>query len=68
MIKLLDILFENNQVNLNYFQQILNQSGGLSISNRKYFQDIINSIKKQGDVATPKQFILLQKLKKGNFK
>jgi hypothetical protein len=69
MIKLIDLLFENEnkKVSTTYFQQTLNNSS-LSAKNRKYIQDIINSVKKAGDMATPKQHDILQRLKTGNFK
>jgi len=59
---------ENKSVNPKYFQQILNNSNGISISSRKYFQDIINSVIKQNNLATPRQYDLLQRLKRGDFK
>jgi hypothetical protein len=59
---------ENKPINPKYFQQILDKSNGLSISNRKYFQDIINSVIKQNNLATPRQYDLLQRLKIGDFK
>lgn len=58
---------ENIPINPKFFQQILDKSN-ISISNRKYFQNIINSIIKQNNSATPKQHELLQKLKTGDFK
>ena len=53
---------------IKHFQQTLNQSNGLSILNRKYFQDIIDSIKKQNGIATKRQLDILQKMKTGNLK
>ena len=67
MIKLIDLLFENQTVSTTYFQQILNNSR-LSPENRKYFQGIIDSVKKAGDIATPKQYAILQRLKTGDFR
>ena len=59
---------ENQQIkNINYYQQILDQSNGLSITQRQYFQKIINSIKKQNNKVTPRQHDLLQRIKSGNF-
>jgi len=67
MIKLMDLL-ENMEIkNLNYFQQILDQSK-FSPSSRKYLQGVIDSVKKQNNLATPKQFNILQRLKTGDFK
>jgi hypothetical protein len=34
---------------------------------RNYLQGIINSVKKQNSLATPKQFDILQRLKTGDF-
>ena len=59
---------ENKSINPKYFQQILDKSNGISISNRKYFQSIIDSVIKQNNLATPRQYDLLQRLKKGDFK
>jgi hypothetical protein len=53
---------------IKHFQQTLDQSNGLSILNRKYFQDIIDSIKKQNGIATEKQLAKLQRMVKGDFK
>jgi hypothetical protein len=67
MIKLMDLL-ENMEIkNPNYFQQILDQSK-FSPSSRKYLQGVIDSVKKQNNLATPKQFNILQRLKTGDFK
>jgi hypothetical protein len=67
MIKLMDLL-ENMEIkNLNYFQQILDQSK-FSPSSRKYLQGVIDSVKKQNNLATPSQFNILQRLKNGDFK
>ena len=61
-------LLENMEIkNLNYFQQILDQSK-FSPSSRKYLQGVIDSVKKQNNLATPKQFNILQRLKTGDFK
>jgi len=71
MIKLTDILLENEFVeikNIDYYKQILDKSNGLSIDNRKFFNSLINSIKKQNNKATQKQFKMLQRLKSGDFK
>jgi hypothetical protein len=71
MIKLIDILLENEFVeikNIDYYKQILDKSNGLSIDNRKFFNSLINSIKKQNNKATQKQFKMLQRLKSGDFK
>lgn len=68
-IKNFNKINENQQIqNINYYQQILDQSNGLSITQRQYFQKIINSIKKQKNIVTPRQHDLLQRIKSGNFK
>jgi hypothetical protein len=69
MIKLIDLLFEdeNKTVSITYFQQTLNTSSLLA-KDRKYIQGIIDSVKKAGGIATPKQYDILQRLKTGDFK
>lgn len=67
MIKLLDILFENFEVkNIDYYQKLLNMSN-ISPSTFKYFQDVINSVRKQNGKATEKQWRILQRIKTGEF-
>jgi hypothetical protein len=71
MIKLIDLLNESPNIeikNLDFYQQVLDKSNGLSISNRQFFQKITNSIKKQNNLATPRQFDILKRLKNGDFK
>ena len=46
MIKLVDLLFEDKKVSTNFYQQVLDKSNGVSISSRKYFQSVIDSVKK----------------------
>jgi len=70
-MKLIDILKEVAIVdvpNPDYFKQVLDQSNGLSPSSRKYIQKIIDSVKKNGNVASKRQYDILQRLKKGDFK
>jgi len=66
MIKLVDLLLEDQKVSTDHYQQILDRSNGLSNSNKQFFQSIINSVKKRGGMATPKQLDALQRLKTGN--
>jgi predicted KAP-like P-loop ATPase len=47
--------------NIDYYQQVLNQSR-LEPQNRRYFQSVINSIKKQNNLASPKQLVILKKI------
>ena len=47
MIKLVDLLFEDKEVNTNFYQQVLDKSNGVSISSRKYFQSVIDLVKKR---------------------
>jgi len=72
MIKLIDLLSENTDKieikNINYYQQMLNITNGLSISNRNFFQSLINTIKKQNNFATRRQYEQLLRLKSGDFK
>ena len=68
MIKLVDLLFEDKEVdNIDYYQQVLDKSNGVSISSRKYFQSVIDSVKKRGDKATPKQYDILERIRRGDF-
>jgi len=57
---------EHEIKNLNYFQQLLNTSQ-YSPSQRDFIQNVLNSIKKQNNLATNKQFDILQRLKTGDF-
>lgn len=66
MIKLVNLLLEDQKVSTDHYQQILDRSNGLSTSNRQFFQSVINSVKKRGGMATPKQLDALQRLKTGN--
>jgi len=52
--------------NIDFYQQVLNMNKYPSIQ-RNYLQGIINSVKKQNSLATPKQFDILQRLKTGDF-
>ena len=52
--------------NPDYFQQLLDMSR-YSHSQRKFLQDVINSVKRQNNLATDKQFDILQRLKTGDF-
>jgi DNA repair exonuclease SbcCD ATPase subunit len=66
MIKLVNLLLEDQKVSTDHYQQILDRSNGLSTSNRQFFQSVINSVKKRDGIATPKQLDALQRLKTGN--
>jgi hypothetical protein len=69
MIKLIDLL-ENVEIkNINYYQQLLDSydQRRLSIPSKQCYQKIIDSVKKRNNLATPKQFNLLQRLKTGDF-
>lgn len=50
--------------NIDYFQQLLNQTS-LSSKMKTLTQSVINSIKNQGGLASQNQFLILQKLKNG---
>jgi hypothetical protein len=52
--------------NPDYFQQLLDMSR-YSHSQRQFLQGVINSVKKQNNLATEKQFDILQRLKTGDF-
>jgi len=66
MIKLIDLLLEDKiKASSKHYQQVLDQSNGLSSTNKKFIQSVIDSVKKQGDMATPKQLEILKRLKAG---
>jgi hypothetical protein len=68
MIKLVDLLFEDKEVsNIDYYQQVLNISNGISPSSRTYFQSVIDSVKRRGNKATPRQYDILERIRKGDF-
>ena len=55
--------------NPEYFTQLLNtyDNKALPASNRKFYKDLIDTVKKQNGVVTERQYNELQRLKKGNF-
>ena len=57
-----------NEINVNYYQRILDISNNLSISQRKYIQGIIDSLNMRGNEPTPKQAEILRRLKIGDFR
>ena len=66
MIKFLNILKEDIEIkNIQYYQNVLDKSNGLSIESRRFFQSVINSIKKRNNMATDKQAAKLADLVKG---
>ena len=66
MIKFLNILKEDIEIkNIQYYQNVLDRSNGLSIESRRFFQSVINSIKKRNNMATDKQAAKLADLVKG---
>jgi hypothetical protein len=69
MIKLVDLLKEtpSHEVkNPNYFQQLLDMNR-YSPSQRKFLQGVIDSVKRQNNLATEKQLDILQRIKTGDF-
>jgi hypothetical protein len=54
-------------VSTNHFRQVLKISNNLSPSTRKYVENVINSVEKQGGNASQAQFDILQRLKRGDF-
>lgn len=68
MIKLVDLLLEDQKVNTDFYQKVLDISNGLSNSNKQFFQSVINSVKKRDGMATPRQLDMLQRLQKGDLK
>lgn len=68
MVKLVDLLLEDQKVNTDFYQKVLDISNGLSNSNKQFFQSVINSVKKKNGMATPRQLNMLQRLQKGDLK
>jgi hypothetical protein len=64
-MKLLEVL--SDIVNVNYYQKLLDLNSKISITQRKYLQGVLDSIKKKEGKTTPKQYEILQKIKKGDF-
>jgi hypothetical protein len=65
-MNLLEVL--SDTVSTTYYQRILDMSSNISSTQRKYVQKVLDSIKSKDGKVTPKQYELLQKLKKGDFK
>ena len=61
--------FNKEIKNPDYFTQLLDtfDSRKLSSTNKKYYKDLINSVKNQNGLATERQFNELQRLKTGDF-
>ena len=64
-MNLLEVL--SDTVNVNYYQKLLDLNGKISITQRKYLQGVLYSIKSKEGKVTPKQYEILQKIKKGDF-
>jgi hypothetical protein len=64
-MKLLEVI--SDTVNVNYYQRLLDLNGKVSTTQRKYLQGVLDSIKKKEGKVTPKQYEILQKIKKGDF-
>jgi hypothetical protein len=64
-MNLLEVL--SDIVNVNYYQKLLDLNSKISITQRKYLQGVLDSIKNKEGKTTPKQYEILQKIKKGDF-
>jgi hypothetical protein len=64
-MNLLEVL--SDTVNVNYYQKLLDLNSKISITQRKYIQGVLDSIKKKEGKTTPRQYEILQKIKKGDF-
>jgi len=55
--------------NPDYYTQLLNtyDNKTLSSTNKKFYKDLINTVKKQNGILTERQYNELQRLKNGNF-
>jgi hypothetical protein len=65
-MNLLEVL--QDIVSVPHYQRVLDISNNISATQRKYIQGVLDSIKSKDGKVTPKQYELLQKLKKGDFK
>lgn len=65
--KIREIIQENSKIKINheYFQKLLDKSR-TDLNNRNYIQNIINSIRKSGGLATERQYAVLKKFEKGD--
>ena len=52
------------EVNIKYYQQLLDK-GRFEHSDRKFYQSVLDSVKKQGEKATERQYNILQQIKFG---
>ena len=52
------------EVNVSYYQQLLDK-GRFNISDRNFYQKVLDSIKKQGGKATDRQYNIIQQIKFG---
>lgn len=64
-MNLLEVLFDT--VNVNYYQKLLDLNSKISITQRKYLQGVLDSIRNKAGQVTPRQYELMQKIKKGDF-
>ena len=64
-MNLLEVL--SDAVNVNYYQKLLDINGRITTTQRKYLQGVLDNIKKREGKTTPKQYEILQKLKRGDF-
>lgn len=64
-MNLLEIIFDT--VNVNYYQRLLDLNGKISLTQRKYLQGVLDSIKSKDGKVTPKQSDILHRIKKGDF-
>ena len=58
----------NKEVSITHLQQVLDKSNGLSISQRKFFQKLINGAKKFNGKVTDREYEQFQRMKQGDFK
>lgn len=52
------------EINTNYYQQLLDK-GRFDISDRKFYQSVLNSVKRQGNKATERQYNIVIQIKNG---
>jgi len=55
------------EINVEKYQRILNISNGLSHSQQRFIQSVIDSIRKRGGKASPKQYNILRRLETGDW-
>jgi len=59
-----DIGDKKRKINTDYFQKVLDNAR-MEHGNRNYYQSVLNTIKKNNKIATPRQYMLLKRMELG---